>query len=241
MDDWISSVYGISRTFMSKDVTVIHHVKYHGRRYDVNESNHELLAPLVSRARKQISSWMKQHAQELDPGAVAKLSVPNDTSVEEGNKVRYVSEGGIVEKYFQIGKDKLTKKHNKHNKRHSSMQAKAKVPSRSRSKVNKSDKFSKPTTFHKLSMPSCGNVKSLLELSSQPLVAILTGSTSRSAISPSNTTLSVFTILLPSLMRSLDCGFTYLVVIGYDRGDPFYDSIKVTHLTLILKLLKIRF
>jgi hypothetical protein len=30
--------------------------------------------------------------------------------------------------------------------------------------------------------------------------------------------------LLPSLLRTLDCGFRYEYVLGYDQGDQFYDS-----------------
>jgi hypothetical protein len=33
--------------------------------------------------------------------------------------------------------------------------------------------------------------------------------------------------LLSSLIRSLDCGFRYEFVVGYDIGDPFYDTPEV--------------
>jgi hypothetical protein len=33
----------------------------------------------------------------------------------------------------------------------------------------------------------------------------------------------LFQFLLPSLLNTLDCGFRYLVMIGYDLGDQFYD------------------
>lgn len=36
--------------------------------------------------------------------------------------------------------------------------------------------------------------------------------------------LALFTYLLPSLMRSLDCGFRYVYVLGFDEGDEFYDT-----------------
>ena len=39
--------------------------------------------------------------------------------------------------------------------------------------------------------------------------------------------------LLPSLVRSLDCGFRYEYVLGFDKGDPFYDSKEVTSLLVI--------
>jgi hypothetical protein len=38
--------------------------------------------------------------------------------------------------------------------------------------------------------------------------------------------LALFQYLLPSLVRTADCGFRYAVVLGYDKGDPFYDSIQ---------------
>jgi len=47
-----------------------------------------------------------------------------------------------------------------------------------------------------------------------PLVGILVASTSRAVASPSIEHLSVFTILIPSLMHSVDCGFRYLIVLG---------------------------
>ena len=97
-----------------------------------------------------------------------------------------------------------------------------KMSSKSRKKKNKSIVA---TTFRKFPIPDCLDHKPLDTL--HPLVAILSGSTTRSETNPSNSTLSIFTIMLPSLIRSLDCGFRYLVVIGYDKGDTFYDSTKV--------------
>lgn len=29
---------------------------------------------------------------------------------------------------------------------------------------------------------------------------------------------------MPSIVRTVECGFRYLMVVGYDLGDPFYDS-----------------
>lgn len=37
--------------------------------------------------------------------------------------------------------------------------------------------------------------------------------------------MAIFSFLFPSLIRTLDCNFKYLVVLGYDSGDPFYDSV----------------
>ena len=36
--------------------------------------------------------------------------------------------------------------------------------------------------------------------------------------------MAIFSFLFPSLIRTLDCNFRYVVVLGYDSNDPFYDS-----------------
>ena len=60
-----------------------------------------------------------------------------------------------------------------------------------------------------------------------PLIAILAGTTSRKMKNPNINMMSLFTYLFPSLIRSLDCGFNYMFVLGYDKGDKFYDNDKV--------------
>jgi hypothetical protein len=44
---------------------------------------------------------------------------------------------------------------------------------------------------------------------------------------PSLRDFDLFTLSMPSLMSSLDCGFRYNLMLGYDKGDPFYDTEKV--------------
>ena len=61
----------------------------------------------------------------------------------------------------------------------------------------------------------------------EPLIAIMAATTSRKMSNPSPKTMSIFTFLLPSLIRSLDCGFSYMFVLGYDKGDKFYDNEEV--------------
>ena len=100
MDDWISSIYGISRTFMSKDVTVIHHVKYHGRRYDVNASNEDKLEPLVMNARQRILSWMKSPSNNLNPSDIMAFKL--ESQKYDKDKLRYVTGIDKYEKYYQI-------------------------------------------------------------------------------------------------------------------------------------------
>jgi hypothetical protein len=63
---------------------------------------------------------------------------------------------------------------------------------------------------------------------SYPLIAILVGVTTRKLTEPSLRDLDIFTVSMPSLMSSLDCGYRYHVLLGYDVGDPFYDSDKVS-------------
>lgn len=57
-----------------------------------------------------------------------------------------------------------------------------------------------------------------------PLIAVMVGSTSRKIDKPHVHKLTLFTYTLPTLIRTIDCGFRYVVVLGYDIGDVFYDS-----------------
>jgi hypothetical protein len=57
-----------------------------------------------------------------------------------------------------------------------------------------------------------------------PLIAVLAGTTTRRVTEPHTDKIALFTLLLPSLIRSIDCGFRYVYVMGYDQGDQFYDS-----------------
>lgn len=66
------------------------------------------------------------------------------------------------------------------------------------------------------------------QLSSLPLIAVMAATTTRKINKPSTKNLSLFMYLLPSLIRTLDCGFRYEYVLGYDKGDPFYDSAEVS-------------
>ena len=60
----------------------------------------------------------------------------------------------------------------------------------------------------------------------QPLIAILAATTTRRVKKPTIQKIALFTLLLPSLVRTLDCGFRYVYVMGYDMGDPYYDNKK---------------
>lgn len=62
----------------------------------------------------------------------------------------------------------------------------------------------------------------------KPLIAIMAATTTRRVVQPHVQKIALFTLLLPSLIRSLDCGFRYTYVMGYDVGDPFYDTAEVS-------------
>jgi hypothetical protein len=72
------------------------------------------------------------------------------------------------------------------------------------------------------------NPEQLKIIKNLPLIAVIAATTTRKVKNPSTKNLALFTLLLPSLMRSLDCGFRYEYVLGYDVGDPFYDSTNVS-------------
>jgi len=57
-----------------------------------------------------------------------------------------------------------------------------------------------------------------------PHVAIMLGATSRTIAAPSTSNMALFTLALPSIAKTVECGFRYSVFIGYDAGDPFYDA-----------------
>jgi len=60
MDDWISRVYGSTRTRQAHGIEVIHHTSAHGQRYAVDDSHAFLLDGLVEKGREKIKSWMVQ-------------------------------------------------------------------------------------------------------------------------------------------------------------------------------------
>lgn len=84
--------------------------------------------------------------------------------------------------------------------------------------------------LHRRALPSCLNTADnstspQSELIKLPLIAVMAGSTTRKVTPPVKLSkLALFSYLLPSLMRTLDCGFRYEYVLGYDVNDPFYDT-----------------
>ena len=62
-----------------------------------------------------------------------------------------------------------------------------------------------------------------------PLIAIMAATTTRKIENPSTANLALFSYLLPTLIRTIDCGYRYEYVLGYDAGDPFYDTKEVSY------------
>lgn len=66
------------------------------------------------------------------------------------------------------------------------------------------------------------------EEAAYPLIAIMVAVSTRGVSKPSLRDLDLFSVSMPSLMSSLDCGFRYVVVLGFDRGDQFFGKEKVS-------------
>jgi hypothetical protein len=77
--------------------------------------------------------------------------------------------------------------------------------------------------------PSCAGYKTCTQQYAKdanriPHIAIMLGSTSKKVASPSTDSMALFTLALPSIAKTVECGFRYTVFVGYDAGDPFYDT-----------------
>ena len=77
--------------------------------------------------------------------------------------------------------------------------------------------------------PACAGLRTCAHRHSRnasysPHIAIVLGATSRNLPIPSVDNMALFTISLPSIVKTVECGFRYTVFLGYDVGDPFFDS-----------------
>lgn len=72
------------------------------------------------------------------------------------------------------------------------------------------------------------NVNDSIMMASLPLIGIMAASSTRKTRAPSTKNVALFNFLLPSVTRTLDCGFRYMFMIGYDVGDALYDSAEVS-------------
>jgi len=59
LDDWISYVYGDSRTTKIADWVVVHHIHHHGTRYAENYSQKSLLKTLLDRGKDRLQTYLK--------------------------------------------------------------------------------------------------------------------------------------------------------------------------------------
>lgn len=57
-----------------------------------------------------------------------------------------------------------------------------------------------------------------------PLIAVCTGVATRVAEGEEELSAPLFRHLLPSLKRTADCGFNYLIIVGYDEGNSDFDT-----------------
>jgi hypothetical protein len=83
-----------------------------------------------------------------------------------------------------------------------------------------------PSAVH---APACVGLKTCVRgfarnASHTPHIAIILGTTSRKVASPSTANMALFTVSLPSIAKTVECGFRYTVYLGHDSGDPFFDA-----------------
>lgn len=65
VDDWISGVYGASRTRQLTGWTVKHHTSAHGQRYTVDKSQSALLPVVMHRGRKRLAEYLRNASSEV--------------------------------------------------------------------------------------------------------------------------------------------------------------------------------
>jgi hypothetical protein len=62
----------------------------------------------------------------------------------------------------------------------------------------------------------------------RPLVAVLVQASSTAYTPPYNAaSFTLYSTMLPSLVESLNCDYRYIVVVGYEAGDGYFDSPQV--------------
>jgi hypothetical protein len=91
MDDWVTLVYGFSRTLISRKAEVIHHTGAHGQRYQVNQANEKKVNSLVQEGRQMIRQWMLKHEVPLDE--IATFDKETKANYKTGNIKIQVLEG----------------------------------------------------------------------------------------------------------------------------------------------------
>jgi len=245
MDKWMSRVYGHNRTFVSTGVSVIRR----GDSLSAQQMNtfipDEKITDLVVIGKQKVLSWMrKNHMTHYTPSLVtefespfARLSkklqaYPVDVNAVEDNEI-----------YDTILRDKHRSKNAKsHSDRQKWCMKTKRIydvkpyldwgtnisdDQKSIWKEYACNMFFIAKKLNKRGVSQCGGSNLNSSLAGDfPLIAVLAATTTRKIVDPSISNIALFTILLPSLVRSLDCGYRYLYVMGYDAGDKFFDSKK---------------
>lgn len=75
-----------------------------------------------------------------------------------------------------------------------------------------------------LSTPACVGLRTCTNPLNAPHIAIVLGATSKKVQDPSTDNMALFTAALPSIAKTVECGFRYSIFLGYDAGDAFYDE-----------------
>jgi hypothetical protein len=84
----------------------------------------------------------------------------------------------------------------------------------------------RPSLIHS---PACAGLRTCAQRHGRnatytPHIAIIVGATTRKVVAPSTKNMALFTLSLPSIAKTVECGFRYTVFLGYDAGDAFFDS-----------------
>ena len=79
-----------------------------------------------------------------------------------------------------------------------------------------------------LRSPACAGLRTCAQRHARnatytPHIAIMVGATSKKVVTPSTKNMALFTVSLPSIAKTVECGFRYTVFLGYDAGDAFFD------------------
>lgn len=248
MDRWMSRVYGHNRTFVTSGVSIIK--RSDGPVQAVNSFiPDERVTDLVVIGKQQILSWVKKNSSLRDAmsSMVAEFESPF-ASLRKRLK-SFPADPDAAED-DELLDDLIRDKHSpsKNAKSHSDRQkwciktkrlydvkpyldwgTNISDDQKSIWKDYACNMFFIAKKLNKRGVSQCGGGDNLNRslAGDFPLIAVLAATTTRKIVDPSVSNIALFTILLPSLVRSLDCGFRYMYVMGYDSGDKFFDTKKV--------------
>jgi hypothetical protein len=244
MDKWMSRVYGHNRTFVATGVGIVQRSDIPVQQLNTFIPD-ELVTDLVVHGKQQILSWLRTNTSQWLSGLVMEFespfasltkrlqSFPVDLNVAEDNELL----GGLI-------RDKHLPKNAKSQSERQKWCMKTKriydvkpymdwgtnISDSQKSiwKEYACNMFFIAKKLNKRGVSQCGGDNLNRSLAGGfPLIAVMAATTTRKIVEPAVANIALFTILLPSLVRSLDCGFRYMYVMGYDAGDKFFDTKKV--------------